>query len=847
MTETFPIYWIPIIPLAVGCIILACADRLSRSTAWTFSLSSFLLAGFVSVWAFIERLLPLLRKWGGLPQAARFGESSSPRVLGSLGSWIKAGRFEMPFGFQMDALAALSVGLVLVISLSVLFYFGGLRWARRVWVRQLGALTFISGSVLTFLLADNLGLAFAAWVLSGAGVTILVGTGILESRAPEAARSTWLIARLGDVMLLLALLVALVNARSLLYEDLEKTAWLFSHPERRWMWNLKPGFIFTALLAGGILCRSAQFPFHLWLAQGSKGTSVATAVLLGLVAPMGVYLILRLDFLVARSPVPLVVMSCIAGVSSLLMALAASAQHTLRKTVGYLGGAQIGVALTVVGVGGYTVGLFHLIVMSIAATGMALACGSVEHNKRGVSDLRELGGLLGEMPRTGSAFLLTGVTLAGLWPLAGGASTVLALERVLLFIARRTPGIVRLQPNVAAKISWVLFFVVGAAILVASFSSLRLFFRLFTGRKESLRKYPEKENNLLGKDDFSGSFDSLVSGEHRELRFLLWLVPLFLGVLAAAFGLFWGLTGYGVDSGGFVDPSGVMAFSKYLSPSFSTHGLWAVRETFSASGADSAYWAGLGSDMIVVGGMVRVVLTIVVLAGVLGAMGVALSFFKGQPNPLGGRLISSPRYRWFYYFIHRDLGVGFVLRFWSERLLPSLGWLQRSVGERLLVDFFLTRIPVSVVQGVGWLGMRIQRWRTSSSLAISVIGLAGLLALAVRPAHSIEVTEQGNLFLLRVEGVPSAGTNLPWKARWDLNGDGRWNRDGLEIKHSFPRPGAYDITVKVRDLRWGKLYKLRRRVEVRSSGVHSDYSGTGDKNRKRSRVRDGSGLRGGRE
>ena len=807
MTEAFPIYLIALIPLVTGAFVSLRAHRLKKSTAWALSLLSLCLSVLFFVWAVVGHLLPLIARWDGLSEAVRVFRPPHPRVVSDLGAWFGVGTFEISFGFALDTLATAAVGAALTVGLAIVVYFRGLSWGPRVWVRQLGAVVFTAGAVLLLVLADNLGLAFGAWVLVGVGATLLVGSGTLESEAAEAARSTWLLSRLGDVMLFLALLVVTLYARRLSYVDMQKMAWVFSYPENRPLWNLKPGFIFTALVAGAALCRSAQFPFHFWLARGAKSTGVATAALLGLVAPTGLFMVLRLNFVVSRSPVPLVLMGAVSGVSALLLALSSSAQHTLRRAVGYLGSAQIGVALAVVGVGGYTAGMFLLATVSLAAAGIALAAGTVEGQNNGVSDVRELGGLWGRMPKTATAFVLSGLSLVGLWPLASGRTAVQGLELALVGVFKRTPGIVRLEPAASAPLRWALFFVLIVALLVASFSAARLFFRVFTGRLP--RQKTEGSSEL---EEAGGEEPGSQPGGPQEAGAFLWFVPLVLGMLASGLGVLWALTGHG-SGGGFFNSSGLGSFSRFLRSSLPTQGFWIVRETFLHPGA---------KDLFTPVGWIRPVLSIGLLLGVVGAVGVAGFFFKGRPHRLGGRLISAPGYRPFYHFIHRDLGVGGLLRFWSERLLPILGWVERSLGETLLVDWLLTRVPVSIVQLVGWLATRMQRWKRRGSLAAALVGLAALAVLAARPAQGVDVLKRGRRVVFHVSGLPQwpaaktgpqAGS-LPWEVRWDFDGDGEWDRRGLSVEHRYREPGAHEVVVDVRDRRWNTRARLKTTVRI---------------------------------
>jgi NADH-quinone oxidoreductase subunit L len=785
VTESFPLYFIVVFPLLAGAALFAGAGRLRRGTAWMISMGGLAASGVILVEAVFDGLLPLVQEWGAAVQPARMVRLPHPRLVSSLGTWVQAGGVAIPLGFQLDTLGAVFSGLALTVALLVSAFLWGVDWKGSVWVRHLAAINVVAGGVLGFVLAGDLVIALTGWGLAGAAMSLMVGLATHESEAPRAARTAWLVSRLGDILLLLAVLVVIVYTRLTSFQGLERGAWVLSHPRARWVFGLKPGFIVVALIGGAALCRMAQFPLHLWLAKASSGAGPTGALLLGGVAPTGLFLVLRFNQVAGRSPVALSLMGCAGALSALLLALTSCAQHNLRKALMYAVAAQLGVGLVAAGSGNLTGAVFHVVTVGLAGSGLLLAASAVERQLAGLSDIREMGGLLRPMRWTGGAFLLGCLTVGGLWPLSGGISTAGVVEKSLVLVFERTPGIMRLKPEPGATLDWIVSAVTLAASAVAAFAVMRVFFRVFTGPSNYR---PDREVREAGRSLAGPAMMLTATG-------------------AGAVALVSVLSSLAGARSPFFEWSGIEGLSVWLSSSLPAATHWVVREPFRQSGT---------GDLVTVVRSYHLYVVLVTALAIAGAMALAAWFFLGRARASGGRLISTRSYRWFYNLLHADLGAEAGLRVWSDRLLYGLGWVERSIGERLISDGLLIRLPARIVELVGWASSRLQQLGRRSALSLSVAGLALLAVLAVRPPQAVVAEVSGRTVTLSVEGLP-ASTPGPWQVRWDLDGDGDWDREGLSVTHTFPTSGQKKIVVQIEDRRFKSVTRLQKTVRVESS------------------------------
>jgi NADH-quinone oxidoreductase subunit L len=128
---------------------------------------------------------------------------------------------------------------------------------------------------------------------------------------------------------------------------------------------------------------------------------------------------------------------------------------------------QIGYMFLAAGLGAYGVGMFHLMTHAFFKALLFMAAGVVIHALSGEQDIRRMGGLGRELPRTAQAFLIGTLALAAIPPFAGFFSKDAILAEAL---AGGTLGVI--------------LFVMGivGSFLTAVYS-FRLLFVVFRGKK----------------------------------------------------------------------------------------------------------------------------------------------------------------------------------------------------------------------------------------------------------------------------------------------------------------------------------------------------------------------------
>jgi NADH-quinone oxidoreductase subunit L len=133
---------------------------------------------------------------------------------------------------------------------------------------------------------------------------------------------------------------------------------------------------------------------------------------------LGVYLLLRLEWLFALTPDVLLIVAWIGAFTALLAAVLACVQDDIKRVLAYSTVSQLGYMMTAIGAGFATAGFFHLLTHGIFKALLFLGAGAVIHAVHS-NDLQHMGGLARRMPQTTIVFLVGTLSLAGI-PLFGG-------------------------------------------------------------------------------------------------------------------------------------------------------------------------------------------------------------------------------------------------------------------------------------------------------------------------------------------------------------------------------------------------------------------------------------------
>jgi NAD(P)H-quinone oxidoreductase subunit 5 len=169
-------------------------------------------------------------------------------------------------------------------------------------------------------------------------------------------------------------------------------------------------------LISGPTGKCAQFPLNLWLDEAMEGPNPASILRNSVVVACGAYVLIKLQPVLALSPVALNTLIVLGSVTAIGASLVSIAQVDVKRTLSHATSASMGLVFLSVGMQRSDVALLFLFAHGIGKALMFMSVGSVILTTS-TQDLRELGGLAGRMPATTIAFVVGAAASIGLLPL----------------------------------------------------------------------------------------------------------------------------------------------------------------------------------------------------------------------------------------------------------------------------------------------------------------------------------------------------------------------------------------------------------------------------------------------
>jgi NADH-quinone oxidoreductase subunit L len=334
-------------------------------------------------------------------------------VRHTLFSWVPVGALQVDFGLQFDALSACFVLLITGVGALIHVYSIGYMAhdpARR---KFFAYLNLFVAAMLLLVLADNyLGL-YTGWEGVGLASYLLIGFWSAKPSAATAAKKAFVVNRVGDIGLALALMVMVATVGSVGFTQ------VFESAPRMTDGTLNA---IGLLLLLGACGKSAQVPLQSWLGDAMEGpTPVSALIHAATMVTAGVYLIVRSGpvFNLAAGAQTAVVI--VGAVTLLFGAIIGCAKDDIKKALAASTMSQIGYMVLAAGLGpaGYAVAILHLITHGFFKAGLFLGAGSVMHAMSDETDMRRYGELRKVLPITFVTFGLGYLAIIGVPPFAG--------------------------------------------------------------------------------------------------------------------------------------------------------------------------------------------------------------------------------------------------------------------------------------------------------------------------------------------------------------------------------------------------------------------------------------------
>lgn len=223
-------------------------------------------------------------------------------------------------------------------------------------------------AVQVLLLAGNLALLFAAWVATSLTLHRLLLFYPERRRAVAAARKKFVVARLGDVLLLAAIVLLWQEAGSAQLSDVFATA------------TADPGALGTQVAAVCIVLaaalKSAQFPTHGWLVEVMETPTPVSALLHAGILNAGIFLVIRTSFVIDQVDAATMLLIAIGTITAAFASVSLLTQPSVKVALGYSSAAHMGFMLMVCGAGVYAAALLHLVAHSFYKAHAFLSSGS---------------------------------------------------------------------------------------------------------------------------------------------------------------------------------------------------------------------------------------------------------------------------------------------------------------------------------------------------------------------------------------------------------------------------------------------------------------------------------------
>ncbi|TFV76904.1 NADH-quinone oxidoreductase subunit L [Blastococcus sp. CT_GayMR19] len=340
-------------------------------------------------------------------------------------TFISSGDLDIRAGLLYDPLSAAFVLLITGVGSLIHIYSIGYMAHDDGRRRFFAYLNLFVAAMLLLVLGNSFVALYVGWEGVGLASYLLIAFWYTRPAAATAAKKAFIMNRVGDVGLALAIF--------LMFAQLGTTDYAGVFGEI----GTVAGGTVTAiglLLLLGACGKSGQFPLQAWLPDAMEGpTPVSALIHAATMVTAGVYLIARCSPIYDETPTARTVVLAVGALTLLIGAIAGCAYDDIKKVLAYSTVSQIGYMFLAVGLGpaGYVAGLAHLYAHGFFKAGLFLGAGSVMHAMNDQVDMRRYGGLWKKMPITFATFGLGYLALIGIWPLAGAFTKDAIIEAAL--------------------------------------------------------------------------------------------------------------------------------------------------------------------------------------------------------------------------------------------------------------------------------------------------------------------------------------------------------------------------------------------------------------------------------
>jgi len=432
----------------------------------------------------------------------------------SLFDWIQVSNFKLEFGILLDQLSLLWLLFVTGIGSLIHLYSISYMHDDENMHKFFAYLNLFVFFMITLVIGSNLLVMFIGWEGVGLCSYLLIGFWYKNQDYNDAAKKAFIMNRVGDLGFLIGMFIIATLFSTLNYSELKQALSLGDSN------SIMLGVAAFCLFIGA--CgKSAQLPLYTWLPDAMAGpTPVSALIHAATMVTAGIFMVTRMSFLFDLTPDVQNIIAIVGAATALVAASIGLLQNDIKKVLAYSTVSQLGLMFLALGLGAYTVAVFHVITHAFFKACLFLGSGSVIHGLHGEQDMRKMGGLRKAMPITFWTMMISTLAIAGIFPFAGFWSK----DEILM---------------VAFEHNKVLWIVASIASIMTAFYMFRLmyltFFKEFRGTEEQKRHLHESPSlmtiplvilailaviggaiNLPGSTWLNYFLEPILRGKHKE-------------------------------------------------------------------------------------------------------------------------------------------------------------------------------------------------------------------------------------------------------------------------------------------------------------------------------------------
>src|ERR1700691_1615051 len=282
-------------------------------------------------------------------------------------------------------------------------------------------LSFFTFAMLMLVTSDNLIQLFFGWEGVGLASYLLIGFWFHKPEANAAAIKAFIVNRVGDFGFSLGIFAVFYLTGAIDFDTIFAQAPALAGKSFHFLsWDVNALTAVFLLLFMGAMGKSAQFLLHTWLPDAMEGPTLVSALIhAATMVTAGVFMVARLSPLFELAPTAAAFVTFIGATTAFFAATVGLVQNDIKRIIAYSTCSQLGYMFVAMGVGAYSVGMFHLFTHAFFKALLFLGAGSVITAMHHEQDIRHMGGLWSKIPFTYATMVVGTLALTG-FPLTAG-------------------------------------------------------------------------------------------------------------------------------------------------------------------------------------------------------------------------------------------------------------------------------------------------------------------------------------------------------------------------------------------------------------------------------------------